>query len=67
MPDIVVPGAYLGSAETYKSGEGTYVRFCQVYANRAGYKVVEKVNENVCSLQCSVSGICLCSLPLMRN
>ena len=46
--DVVVPGEYLGSDEEYKPGEGTYVRFCQVYANRAGYKVIEKSNENVC-------------------
>jgi hypothetical protein len=46
--DVVVPGEFLGSAEEYKSGEGTYVRFCQVYANRSGFKVVEKPNENVC-------------------
>ena len=44
--DIVVPGEYLGPAEEFKSGEGTYVRFCQVYANRAGYKMVKKLNEN---------------------
>ncbi|CAB3976608.1 Exosome complex component CSL4 [Paramuricea clavata] len=44
--DVVVPGEFLGSAEEYKSGEGTYVRFCQVYANRSGFKVVEKPNEN---------------------
>ncbi len=46
--DIVVPGEYLGSDEEYKSGEGTYVRFCRIYANCTGYKVVEKPNENVC-------------------
>lgn len=46
--DVVVPGEYLGSAEEYSPGDGTYERFCQVYANRAGYKVVEKRDENVC-------------------
>ena len=45
--DVVVPGEHLGSAEEYKPGEGTYERFSQVYANRAGYKVVQKENENV--------------------
>lgn len=45
--EIVVPGQYLGPTDEYKCGEGTYVRFCQIYANRAGYKTVEKMNENV--------------------
>ena len=46
--DVVVPGDHLGSAEEYKFGEGTYERLGHVYANRAGYKVVKKLNENVC-------------------
>lgn len=53
-PGVVVPGECLGSAEEFKSGEGTYVRFGQVYANRAGYKIVEKHDENVWA-ECSVS------------
>ena len=46
--DVVVPGDRLGSLDKYSPGAGTYVRFGHLYANRAGYKVVERLNEKVC-------------------
>lgn len=43
---VVVPGDRLCSVEEYNQGVGTYDRFGHIYANRAGYKVVEKLAEN---------------------
>ena len=44
---VAVPGDRLGSVDEYTAGAGTYVRFGHVYANRAGFKVMEERNDKV--------------------